>query len=53
MFAIAFLSLAYVVGHRLGAHPIAFILYSMVVSADGGADAARADHPAGLCWSVA
>jgi drug/metabolite transporter (DMT)-like permease len=33
VFAIAFLGLAYVVGHRLGAHPIAFILYAMVVSA--------------------
>jgi hypothetical protein len=33
VFAIAFLSLAYVVGHRLGAHPIAFVLYAMLVSA--------------------
>jgi hypothetical protein len=33
VFAIAFLSLTYVVGHRLGAHPIAFILYAMLVSA--------------------
>lgn len=33
VFAIAFLSLAYVIGHRLGAHPIAFILYAMLVSA--------------------
>ncbi len=33
VFAIAFLSLTYVIGHRLGAHPIAFILYSMLVSA--------------------
>ena len=33
VFAIAFLSLTYVIGHRLGAHPIAFILYAMVVSA--------------------
>jgi hypothetical protein len=33
VFAIAFLSLAYVVGHQVGAHPIAFILYAMIVSA--------------------
>jgi hypothetical protein len=33
VFAIAFLSLAYVIGHRLGAHPIAFVLYAMLVSA--------------------
>ena len=33
MFAIAFLSLSYVVGHQVGAHPIAFILYAMIVSA--------------------
>jgi hypothetical protein len=33
VFAIAFLSLAYVVGHGLGAHPVAFVLYAMVVSA--------------------
>lgn len=31
--AIGFLSLTYVVGHQLGAHPIAFILYAMTVSA--------------------
>lgn len=31
--AIAILSLTYVVGHQLGAHPIAFILYAMLVSA--------------------
>jgi hypothetical protein len=33
VFAIAFLSIAYVIGHRIGAHPIAFILYAMIVSA--------------------
>ena len=33
VFAIAFLSLTYVVGHRLGAHPIAFVLYAMLASA--------------------
>ncbi|HWB45867.1 MAG TPA: EamA family transporter, partial [Hyphomicrobiaceae bacterium] len=33
VFAIGFLSLTYVVGHQLGAHPIAFILYAMTVSA--------------------
>jgi hypothetical protein len=33
VFAIGFLSLAYVIGHQLGAHPIAFILYAMTVSA--------------------
>jgi EamA-like transporter family len=33
VFAIAFLSLSYVVAHRLGAHPIAFVLYAMLVSA--------------------
>jgi hypothetical protein len=33
VFAIAVLSLAYVVGHQVGAHPIAFILYAMIVSA--------------------
>jgi drug/metabolite transporter (DMT)-like permease len=33
VFAIAFLSVAYVVGHQIGAHPIAFILYAMIVSA--------------------
>ena len=32
-FAIALLSLAYVVGHQLGAHPIAFVLYAMLFSA--------------------
>jgi hypothetical protein len=31
--AIGLLSLAYAVGHALGAHPIAFILYAMVASA--------------------
>ena len=31
--AIGVLSLAYVVGHQIGAHPIAFILYAMLVSA--------------------
>jgi hypothetical protein len=30
---IGFLGFAYVVGHQLGAHPIAFILYAMTVSA--------------------
>jgi hypothetical protein len=33
VFAIALLSLSYVVGHQAGAHPIAFILYAMLVSA--------------------
>jgi hypothetical protein len=33
VFAIGFLSLAYTVGHRIGAHPIAFVLYAMLVSA--------------------
>jgi drug/metabolite transporter (DMT)-like permease len=33
IFVIAALSLTYVVGHRLGVHPIAFILYAMLVSA--------------------
>ncbi|MBX9588472.1 MAG: DMT family transporter [Hyphomonadaceae bacterium] len=33
VFAIAVLSVAYVIGHGLGAHPIAFILYAMAVSA--------------------
>ena len=33
VFAIAFLSLTYVIGHRIGAHPTAFILYAMLVSA--------------------
>jgi hypothetical protein len=33
VFVIGLLSLAYVVGHQLGAHPIAFVLYAMVVSA--------------------
>jgi drug/metabolite transporter (DMT)-like permease len=32
VFAIGLLSVAYVVGHGLGAHPIAFVLYAMVVS---------------------
>lgn len=31
--AIAVLSLTYVVGHQLGAHPIAFVLYAMLASA--------------------
>jgi drug/metabolite transporter (DMT)-like permease len=31
--AIGFLGFAYVVGHQVGAHPIAFILYAMTVSA--------------------
>lgn len=31
--AIALLTLTYVVGHRLGAHPIAFVLYAMFASA--------------------
>lgn len=31
--AIAILSLTYVVGHQLGAHPIAFVLYAMLASA--------------------
>jgi len=30
---IGFLGFAYVVGHQLGAHPVAFILYAMTVSA--------------------
>ncbi len=33
VFAIAVLSLTYVVGHQVGAHPIAFVLYAMIVSA--------------------
>jgi hypothetical protein len=33
VFAIAVLSLAYAVGNVHGAHPIAFILYAMLVSA--------------------
>lgn len=33
VFAISLLSLSYVVGHQAGAHPIAFILYAMLVSA--------------------
>ena len=33
MFSIGVLGLVYVVGHQIGAHPIAFILYAMVVSA--------------------
>lgn len=33
VFVIGLLSLAYVVGHQLGAHPIAFVLYAMMVSA--------------------
>jgi hypothetical protein len=33
VFAIAVLSVVYVVGHRAGAHPVAFILYAMAVSA--------------------
>jgi hypothetical protein len=33
VFAIGCLSVAYVVGHQIGAHPIAFVLYAMVVSA--------------------
>ncbi len=33
VFVIGLLSVAYVVGHQLGAHPIAFVLYAMVVSA--------------------
>jgi hypothetical protein len=33
VFALALLSVAYVVGHQLGAHPIAFVLYAMAVSA--------------------
>jgi EamA-like transporter family len=33
VFAIGLLSAAYAVGHRIGAHPIAFVLYAMVVSA--------------------
>ena len=31
--AIALLTVTYVVGHRLGAHPIAFVLYAMLASA--------------------
>lgn len=31
--AIALLTLTYVVGHQLGAHPIAFVLYAMLASA--------------------
>ena len=33
MLAIAVLSITYVVGQQIGAHPIAFILYAMLVSA--------------------
>ena len=33
VFAIAVLSVSYVVGQQVGAHPIAFILYAMLVSA--------------------
>ena len=33
VFAIGLLSAAYAVGHQIGAHPIAFVLYAMVVSA--------------------
>ena len=32
-FAIAVLSVSYVLGQQVGAHPIAFILYAMFVSA--------------------
>jgi drug/metabolite transporter (DMT)-like permease len=32
VFAIGLLSLAYVIGHQLGAHPIAFILYAFIAS---------------------
>jgi EamA-like transporter family len=33
VFAIGLLSVAYAVGHQVGAHPIAFVLYAMAVSA--------------------
>lgn len=33
VFAIGLLSVAYAVGHQIGAHPIALVLYAMVVSA--------------------
>ena len=33
MFSIGVLGLVYAIGHQIGAHPIAFILYAMVVSA--------------------
>ena len=33
VFVIGLLSLAYVIGNQLGAHPIAFVLYAMMVSA--------------------
>jgi hypothetical protein len=33
VFAIGLLSVAYAVGHRIGAHPIALVLYAMVISA--------------------
>ena len=33
VFSIGVLGLVYAIGHQIGAHPIAFILYAMVVSA--------------------
>ena len=56
--AIGALSLLYALGHRLGAHPVAFILYAMVAAASGmlllagrGPNAvAIARHP--LSWVI-
>ena len=58
VFAIGALSLVYAIGHRMGAHPIAFILYAIVASATAtlaftglGADAwAMMRHPSS--WIV-